>query len=264
MDRRTRICIWIIFLGLGNFLAYVILYSFFWGEAVNGHVLHDGGQLRYFLQSGEEVSRGVFLYSGLHSISIAPTAGAIMLAMLTLAKDRVISSMRRTIVRGRTVITILAVLITVIALLLTAELVRLFTERLASPRPMNATAPAKKDIVQQGLTLPRCESSFRPSGALCIRMAFPGACAPGYVLSAPPGRRGKCSPCGRQVEPCRWKRCPPPGQPEPCPNTAPASACAKGIRVAEAKGPSWPPVPRVSRFPSPVRATGYGRRATTA
>ena len=104
--RRTRICIWIILLGLGNFLAYVILYWFFWGEAVHGRVeIHDGTML-YFLQSRQPVSRGVFIYSGVHSISIAPTVGAIMLAMLTLAKERITSSMRSTIVRGRTMITI--------------------------------------------------------------------------------------------------------------------------------------------------------------
>jgi len=114
MDRKTRICIWIILGGLGNFLAYVILYWFFWGEAVNGRVEADGDRVRYFLQSGREVSRGVFLYSGIHSISIAPTVGAIMLAMLTLAKERVVSSMRRTIVRGRTLMTILATTISLI------------------------------------------------------------------------------------------------------------------------------------------------------
>ena len=114
MDRKTRICIWIILGGLGNFLAYVVLYWFFWGEAVNGRVEADGDRVRYFLQSGREVSRGVFLYSGIHSISIAPTVGAIMLAMLTLAKERVVSSMRRTIVRGRTLMTILATTISLI------------------------------------------------------------------------------------------------------------------------------------------------------
>ena len=82
MDRRTRICIWIILIGLANFLAYVILYWFFWGEAVNGRVVEIDGQTLYFLQSGKEVSRAVFIYSGLHSISIAPTVGAIMLATM--------------------------------------------------------------------------------------------------------------------------------------------------------------------------------------
>ena len=131
-------------IGLANFLAYVILYWFFWGEAVNGHVERHGEQLRYFLQSGQEVSRAVFLYSGIHSISIAPTVGAIMLAMLTLAKDRVISSMRRTIVRGRTMITILATLITMIVAVWTVWFILQFSRRLTSPETPSASAPASR------------------------------------------------------------------------------------------------------------------------
>jgi len=144
MDRRTRICIWIILIGLANFLAYVILYWFIWGEAVNGRVEAHGEELRYFLQSGQEVSRGVFLYSGIHSISIAPTVGAIMLAMLTLAKDRVISSMRRTIVRGRTLITILATIITMIVAVWTIWFVLQFSDRLSTPRPAKLPAPVSR------------------------------------------------------------------------------------------------------------------------
>ena len=146
MDRRTRVCLWVILLGLTNFLAYVILYWFFWGEAVNGRIEQHGEGLRYFLQSGEEVSRGVFLYSGIHSISIAPTVGAIMLAMLTLAKDRVISSMRRTILRGRTVITILATIITLIVVVWTVWFVLQFSRRLTSPEAPAAPVPASTPL----------------------------------------------------------------------------------------------------------------------
>jgi len=123
-------------IGLANFLAYVILYWFFWGEAVNGHVEAHGEQLRYFLQSGREVSRAVFIYSGIHSISIAPTVGAIMLAMLTLAKERIVSSMRSTIVRGRTMITILATIITMIVVVWTIWFILQFSSRLGAPRPI--------------------------------------------------------------------------------------------------------------------------------
>ena len=133
MDRKTRICIWIIMLGLVNFLAYVILYWFFWGEAVNGCVKLIDGQNHYFLQSGKEVSRGVFIYSGIHSISIAPTVGAIMLAMLTLAKERVVSSMRSTIVRGRTLITILATIITMIVVVWAIWFTIQFFDRISHP-----------------------------------------------------------------------------------------------------------------------------------
>lgn len=119
--------------GLTNFLAYVILYWFFWGEAVNGWVTVTNGENHYFLQSGKEVSRGVFIYSGVHSISIAPTVGAIMLAMLTLAKERVVSSMRSAIVRGRTLITILATIITMIVVIWTIWFIIQFSDRMANP-----------------------------------------------------------------------------------------------------------------------------------
>jgi len=120
MDRRTKICIWIILLGLANFVAYTLVYMTVGGEAVYGHVEKlEGGKLRYVLQSGHEVTRTIFVYSGIHSISIWPTVGAVMLAMLTLAKERIASSMRSTIIRGRTMITILATVITMIVVVMT-------------------------------------------------------------------------------------------------------------------------------------------------
>ncbi len=142
MEFRTKVCIWTILAGLLNFLAYVMLYWFFGGEAVNGHVEQTGHHLRYFLQSGQEVSRAAFIYSGIHSISIAPTVGAVMLAMLTLARDRVIGSMRRTIVRGRTMLTILAAIITLIVIVWTVWFILQFTNRLNHPRPAATTVPA--------------------------------------------------------------------------------------------------------------------------
>jgi len=127
MTRRTKICIWIIVLGLANFLAYSVVYVSIGGEAVNGEVLAerfaDGRtSLRCFLADrGQrtEVSCGIWVYSAVHSISIWLTMGAVLLAMLTLAKDRIVSSMRSSIVRGRTFITILATIVTLIAIVFT-------------------------------------------------------------------------------------------------------------------------------------------------
>ncbi len=147
MDKRTKICIWIIMAGLANFLAYVILYWFFWGEAVNGWVTIANGEKHYFLQSGKEVCRGVFIYSGIHSISIAPTVGAIMLAMLTLAKERVVSSMRSAIVRGRTLITILATIITMIVVIWTIWFAIQFFDHLANPKP-DGEPPSHSTLVR--------------------------------------------------------------------------------------------------------------------
>ena len=133
MDRRTRICVTIILIGLANFLAYSVLYAYFYGEAVHGQVRVVEGQTRYFLQSGKQVSRWVFIYSGIHSISIWPTVAAVMLAMLTLAKDRIISSAYSTVARGRAMITLLAIVIAVIACILTFTFTRAFIRRLAAP-----------------------------------------------------------------------------------------------------------------------------------
>ena len=140
MDRRTRICIWVILIGLANFLIYSIVYMFIDGEAVNGHVQIVAGQKQYFLQSGQQVARWKYLYSGIHSISIWVTVAAIMLAMLTLAKERIVSSMRSTIVRGRTFITVLATIITFTTAILTIWFILQFTKRLTHPQPVQPAA----------------------------------------------------------------------------------------------------------------------------
>ena len=148
MDRRTTVCIWIIWLGLANFAAYVVLYWVFWGEAINGDVREIDGKRHYYLnptqpdKMGEEVSKAVFIYSGIHSISIAPTVGAIMLAMLTLAKERVVSSMRATILRGRTLLTVLATLISVFVALWTAWFIIQFLRLLSRPEVVEAASRA--------------------------------------------------------------------------------------------------------------------------
>jgi hypothetical protein len=144
LDRRTKICIWIILIGLANFLAYTILYAWIYGEAVHGEVRLIEGQVRYFLQSGKEVSAAVFLYSGIHSISIWPTVGAIMLAMLTLAKDRIMMSGYATVERGRAVCTLLAIVIGIIACIMTFMFARQFARRMRHPveAPTSLTRPA--------------------------------------------------------------------------------------------------------------------------
>ncbi len=129
MDRRTKICIWTIMLGMGNFLAYVLIYTYIWGEAVNGRVVSDStGQLSYYLQSGRQVSQAAFIYSGVHSISIWPTVAAIMLAMLSLAKERIVFSMRQSILHGRTFISVFAVVIVLTTTILTIHFTREFVD----------------------------------------------------------------------------------------------------------------------------------------
>ena len=126
ITRRTKICAWIIFLGLTNFLAYTVVYLALGGDAMNGYVRTESVGERtvrryYLVAHGDklEVSRGVWIYSAVHSTSIWITVGAVLLSMLTVAKDRLVSSMRSTIIRGRTFITIVATIITLISLMVT-------------------------------------------------------------------------------------------------------------------------------------------------
>ncbi len=148
MDRRTRICIWIIVLGLANFLAYTVTYLDLGGDAMNGYVRLDAGSdppvKRYFLvERGRsvEVSRGVWIYSAVHSISIWVTVGAVLLAMLTLAKERIVSSMRTSIVRGRTFITALATVVTLISVAFTLWFLLHMIRQLSSPQAMGTGPP---------------------------------------------------------------------------------------------------------------------------
>ena len=152
MDRRTKICIWIILIGLANFLAYTVLYMFIGGEAVSGVIRDNGrGGHEYFLKGPSQedipVSKGVYIYSGIHSISIWPTVAAIMLAMLTLAKERIVSSMRSTIVRGRTFITILATVITLTTAVITIWFVLQFVAR--KPLSFDPTQPTNRNAVDR-------------------------------------------------------------------------------------------------------------------
>jgi len=145
MDRKTKICIWTIMIGLANFFAYTIMYMFLGGEAVNGWVtVGTDGQPLYYLQSGRLVTGGEFVYSGIHSISIWLTVAAVMLAMLTLAKDSLIASMRATIVRGRTFITVLATVIGFSMAVITIWFVLQFTQRMSHPvTPQDVPVPVR-------------------------------------------------------------------------------------------------------------------------
>ncbi len=60
MDRRTRICIRVIVIGLLNFLAYTVVYLAIGGEAVNGWVREaaDGGVV-YLLKSWSQSEQNV-------------------------------------------------------------------------------------------------------------------------------------------------------------------------------------------------------------
>lgn len=153
MDRRTRICLCVIALGLANFGAYIVGYTRVGaggGDAMNGKVVRDAadpGVRHYFVgREGNlyEVSPRQWIYSAVHSSSIWPTMAAVMLSMLTLAKDRITSAMRPTVIRGRTLLTLLAALITLMALVMTSWFVGHTVRCLAHP-PVQVVQPAGPD-----------------------------------------------------------------------------------------------------------------------
>ncbi len=124
MNRRTRniICLWIVFLGLANFVCYTIVYGYIGGDAKNGEI-RDGryyirGDFIHVFQSPQgtewEVSRAVWIYSYLHSISMLPTMAAIVVSMLILARPHVIATMKEGFIGGQTLITIFATVVVLV------------------------------------------------------------------------------------------------------------------------------------------------------
>jgi len=140
MDFRTKICLWVIVLGMANFLVYVVGYTVVGGESVRGKVYEDpaNGEKTYYLDSGQQVGRAAFIYMGVHSITIWLTVAAIMLAMLTLAKDRIADSMQSAAMRGRTFCTVLAVLIGICVAGITFQFIHTFVEHFQHPIPMQS------------------------------------------------------------------------------------------------------------------------------
>jgi len=129
---RNRICIWIIIIGLANLLAYTLVYAQLGGDARNGgkdFAQTENGQTEeifyikgHFLRGGEgertPVSKGVWIYSYIHSISLWPTQGIMMICMLILAQPHIIATMKESHwIRGPAFI---AVAITLVAVVFTA------------------------------------------------------------------------------------------------------------------------------------------------
>ncbi len=148
MQRRTRnrICIWLIFGGLLNFLVYTIVYAQLGGDAKNG------GHGAYVNERGEEqtgyyirghfihgvggqakgVPAWVWVYSYLHSISLWPTQAAMVISMLILARPHIIATMREnTWIRGTTFITVVITLTAVLCSALTIWFTMQFISDLA-------------------------------------------------------------------------------------------------------------------------------------
>jgi len=140
---RNRICIWIIIGGMVNALVYTVIYAELGGDAKNGGhgpFVDSAGEIEngYYI-SGEfiygpggrnrPVSKGVWIYSYIHSISIWVTNGAMVICMLILAQPHIIATMRESnVIRGPTfitvVITVTALLCSVMTILFTIHFIR--------------------------------------------------------------------------------------------------------------------------------------------
>jgi hypothetical protein len=136
-------------LGLTNFVAYTLGYFLFigGGEAMNGRVTAtraaDGEILERHYYAGRgadefEVSHAVWVYSAIHPTTLWISVGAVLLAMLTLAKDRIVISMQATRISGRAFITFLAVLITIFTVSMTIYFIHFMIQQLVNPRAIVA------------------------------------------------------------------------------------------------------------------------------
>ncbi|MCB9849779.1 MAG: hypothetical protein H6817_03655 [Phycisphaerales bacterium] len=132
---RNRILVAAIFLGLANFAVYTFFYWYFQGDARNGCIRFvvnpDDPQgepvpeyvLRgHFLRARDgletaAVSRSVWIYSFVHSITIWPTIGAVLLSMFVLARPHIIATLQSDArISGTTVVNGCMLLVVVVTL----------------------------------------------------------------------------------------------------------------------------------------------------
>ena len=145
--RRNQICIWIVTLGALNLLVYPVVYAGLGGDAHNGYrkVVRtpDGGvrsvyylrghHLRSLAGREREVSRAVWVFSYLHSISLLLTSGAMIVAMLVLARPHILATMRDGLVRGETFVTVLGTVVVLVTLVAVVQFTWSFVAQLMPP-----------------------------------------------------------------------------------------------------------------------------------
>lgn len=127
--RRNRWCLRVILFGALNFLLYTVVYASIGGDAHNGYVRHDrrlDGTMHksyvirgHFIRSpngqDRDVSRSMWIYSYLHSISVWVTSAAMIISMLVLARPHIIATMRHGWISGQTFIVAFGTLIVLVA-----------------------------------------------------------------------------------------------------------------------------------------------------
>lgn len=120
---RNKILIWVIVLGLVNFAVYTAFYWYLQGDARNGFIEQGEYFLRgHFIRMREgrvsaPVSRATWIYSFVHSISIWPTIGAVLLSMLWLARPHIIATMKTdSLISGKVFVNLCAAIVAVVTL----------------------------------------------------------------------------------------------------------------------------------------------------
>jgi hypothetical protein len=131
--QRNQLCIWVIAVGLLNYLVYTLGYAALGGDAHNGYrvlVSQDDGSAAaaYFVRGhfihslagqAREVSRSAWIYSYLHSISVPLTSGALIISMLVLARPHILATMRGGWISGQTFVIAFGTIVLLVSLSVT-------------------------------------------------------------------------------------------------------------------------------------------------
>lgn len=143
MDRRTRnrVCVWVIILGLSNFIAYAVIYAMIGGDAPNGYIKNDQGHAVYYVRGHfvhrlmgyeADVPRWVWIYSYIHSISIWPSIAGVLLAMLVMARPHIIATYQHGMMTGNTLVIVMTTVIVIVTSLIMLSFVVAFLRLLLS------------------------------------------------------------------------------------------------------------------------------------
>ncbi len=138
--RRNRLCVWLIIIGLCNFLLYAVFYQILGGDAQNGYVKVVDGQKIYYVRGHfihrpigyeQDLPRWMWIYSYIHSISIWPSIAMVLLAMLTLARPHIMVTYQRGIMQGATLVTVMATVIVLITSIIMIAFIWEFVQALS-------------------------------------------------------------------------------------------------------------------------------------
>jgi len=114
----------VITLGVANFVAYTVSYWYVGGDAHNGEIRDGVYYVRgHFLHGAagaeQPVSRGLWIYSYIHSISIWPSIALVLISNMILARPHIIATMKDGMISGPTFVTVVITLLTFLTLVAT-------------------------------------------------------------------------------------------------------------------------------------------------